>query len=263
MTLQELLTELQRNILHDRSDAVPGSDQDQLWDQPSLIRYINQAQDKFARETECLRDATTPDCCQIQTVVGQQYYPLHRKVIGVMSAQNTGDNTDLARAGHANLSTYHVPDERFFFNPQNLSQLPPGKPLAFTTDEGFMNNDRGSMSVMTLRIYPVVGAGFASIVNMRVVRLPLRHFTADDMDAEPEIPESYHLDLLDWAAYLAIRYTDLDVAGVDQLVRMRDFKARFDETVQKVQQQLKRKVFAPMQWGFGRNGFSYTSDWNV
>ena len=259
MNLGELLYELQNNMLHDRSDAVPGAS-DQLWDQKSLVRYINEAQDRFCRETELLRDFSTPEVVQVQTVVGQEFYPLHRSVIGVMSVRNTADNCDLARSGHSNLDTYIVPDN-YFFNPNDLSRLPPGKPLAFTTDEGMTSSDAGSFEIVNLRIYPLVGATYASMLNLRVVRKPLRRFNLDNLEAIPEIPSSYHLDMLDWAAYLAIRYADLDIAGVDQLVRMRDFKASFDDTCLRVKTQLKRKVFAPATWAFGRNGFSYIGDY--
>lgn len=264
MNLGELLTELQQNMLHDRSSQVSGSGSDQLWDPETLVRYINQAQDRFARESECIRDFQTPAVCAITTVVGQNFYPLHPSVIGVMSCRNigAGDNADLARTGHSNLDTYQVPDT-YFFNPQELSALQPGKPLAWATDEGVSANEEGSMEVMNLRLYPNVGAGYGgSTIQLRVVRRPINKLTLRNLRGVPEIPSSYHLDMLDWAGYLAIRYADLDIAGTDQLIRMRDFKSSFNDTIERVKTQLKRKVFAPAIWGFGRNGFSYTNDWN-
>jgi hypothetical protein len=260
MKLQRLLYELQRNILHDRSDAVAGSS-DQLWDQESLVNYINEAQDEFCRRTEVIRDYTTPEVCQVQLVAGQNMYPLHPSVIGVMSVTNSTDNCDLARAGHSALQTYQTPDT-YFFNPQDLSNLPPGKPLAYTTDEGMTANDEGSMEVVNLRIYPMVGAGYGTIVNLRVVRRAIQRLSLENLNAVPEIPSSYHMKMLDYAAYLALRYCDLDVAGADQTIRMRDFNATFDRTCAQVVTDLKRKIFAPAVWGFGRNGFSYQGEYN-
>ncbi len=78
------------------------------------------------------------------------FTPLHTSVIGVISAKYTGDNTDLARAGHAALGTYRLPDT-YFFNPTSLSTLPPGKVLAFSTDEQISANDYGTFNRITMR----------------------------------------------------------------------------------------------------------------
>lgn len=255
MDLSELVEELREGILHDVSDQVGGVS-DKLWSDTRLVRYIDQAQQRFARETECLRDAVTPECCQITTTVGENMFPMHPKVFGVLSARFQGDQADLARSGHSNLDTYPTPTTQFF-NPQFLSALAPGKTLAYTTDEGLTTDARGSTTAMTFRTYPMVGQGYAGLINLRVVRMPLRRLTIKDMNATPEIPETYHLDMLDWAAYLAVRTIDLDMAGADQIFRIRDFKAQFNDTVTKVKENLKKKVFAPIIWSFGRNGFTY------
>jgi hypothetical protein len=263
MRVGDLLKELRYNKLRDRSNQVAGTASDQLWDDCTLVQYIDQAQRRFCRETELMRDFTTPEATSIQTVVGQCMYALHPSVIGVMSVRNPGDNTDLARTGHSALKTYFTPD-RYFFDPSYLSELAPGKPLAWATDEGLIADAKGQGGVMALRVYPETGAGFASVLRLRVIREPLRRLSIDDLDAYLEIPETYQIDILDWAAYLALSGPDLDVAGnVDQIVRARSLKADFDDTCQRVVKQLKRKVFAPAQFGFGRNGWSYSSDWNV
>lgn len=259
MTLAELLEELREGVLHDVSDQIGGVS-DKLWSDARLVRYIDQAQQKFARESECLRDATTSECCTVTTVAGQNMFPMHPKVFGVLSARYPGDNADLARTGHSNLDTYPTPTTQFF-NPTFLSQLQPGKTLAFATDEGLMANDKGAMQNMTFRTYPEVGPGYAGEIKLRVVRLPLYKLTTKNLDATPEIPETYHMEMLDWAAYLAVRTIDVDMAGADQIFRIRDFKASFNDTIDKVKQNLRKKVYAPLIWSFGRNGYSPTPDY--
>jgi hypothetical protein len=260
MNVGELLEELREGILHDVSDLIGGSP-DQLWPDRTLVRYINEAQEKFARESECLRDATTPEVCLVETQVGQEFYALHPKIIGILSARfqtvdGTKDRADLARAGHSNLDTYPTP-AGYFFNPTMMSAAPPGKTLAYTTDEGLLSTGAGSLDGMTLRVFPEVGAGYAGVIALRVVRMPLERLTIKDLKAVPDIPETYHLAMLDWAAYLAVRKIDVDTAGADAIIRMRTFKADFEETVERVKQNLRRKTFAPLIWGFGRNGWSY------
>lgn len=258
MTLAELLDELREGILHDVSQQISGAT-DKLWSDTRLISYINQAQEKFARESECLRDFSTAECCTLTTTVGQNMFAMHRKVFGVLSARFTGDQADLARAGHSNLDTYPTPTTQFF-NPTFLSSLQPGRTLAYTTDEGLMPDDKGRLTCMTFRTYPEVGPGFAGTIKLRVVRLPL--VKMKNPNDEPEIPETYHLDMLDWAAYLACRTIDVDMAGADQIFRIRDFKAAFNDTITKVKNNLRKKEFAPLIWSFGRNGFTYEPSYN-
>lgn len=251
MNLDDLLYELRNNILHDRSDQVAGTS-DQLWSDRTLIRYINEAQRRFARRALVIRDFTTPQCCQITLENNVNEYPLDPSVIAVMSARVTGDNTDLARASHSSFDTYWTPDA-YFFNPQALSALPPGKTVAWASDEGVTADSDGTMRAINWRAYPVPTATQAGlVVNLRVVRLPLN--TLSDMEDVPEVPEDYHLDMLDWAAYLALRIVDVDAGTPD---RAKEFKESFEEHVQEALKEFKRKTFTPMQWAFGRNGFSY------
>ena len=253
MIVSDLLSELREGILHDVSDQVAGAS-DSLWSDATLIRYIDQAQKRFARRTLCIRDKTTAKCCQFTTVLNQDEYPLDPSVLAVLSVRMAGDNADLARAGHPQFDTYHVPDT-YFFDPTQLSNLPPGKPLAFATDEYVTADTNGSMGVANLRLYPVVGTGYSGVVGtMRVARLPLNSLTAATLSASPEIPDAYHLDMLDWAAYLALRIVDLDQGAAD---RAKEFAQSFEAHVQEAIKEFKRKTFTPMQWGFGRNGFSW------
>lgn len=268
MVLGDLIEELRENILRDRSDQVPGANSDRLWTDKTLVRYINQAQDRFAKRTECLRDATTPEVCYLTTVVGTDRYALDPRVIGVLSARYWGDPTntvpydgaDLARVGHANLDTYRAVDNRWF-DTSYLTVATPGKTLAFTTDEGMMADGRNSLNAMIFRTFPNVGTGYSGLIKLRVVRLPLWRLRLENLDGQPEVPEQYHLNMLDWAAYLALRGPDLDVAGGDAPQRAKDFAASFEQHVQDAKRELERRMFRPAAWQFGQNGYTYERDW--
>lgn len=257
MHLRELLHELRSNILHDRSDQVSGASSDYLWDDATLVRYINEAQRRFARRSLTLRDGVTPEVCQVKIVANQNLYPLHKSVLGVISIRLTGDQADLARAGHSAFDTYRIPDN-YYFDPGQLSSLPPGKVVAFSTDESLLETDHGSWSGTELRVYPMPDAAHTPVVaNLRVVRLPLRSLHVDSLDAEIEIAEDHQLNMLDWAAYLALRGVDLDVAGSNAVQRAQQFMASFEAHILDAKGDLKRKTYTPLQWGFGRNGFTW------
>ena len=49
MTLQELLDELAKNILRDRSSITSGPD-DNFWSDETLVGYINEAERRLARQ---------------------------------------------------------------------------------------------------------------------------------------------------------------------------------------------------------------------
>lgn len=258
MTLADLLSELRDNLLHDKSDQISGAS-DYLWSDKTLVRYINEAQRRFARRSLCLRDAVTSAATQVTTVAGQAAYPLHASVIAVLSVQMTGDRQDLARAGHDGLNSHQSPDGRLF-DPAQLAGLPPGKPLAWTTDEGVLADANGSLSLVNLQLYPVVAAPYDGVVaKLRVVREPINDLTLKNTAAYPEIPAAHHLDMLDWAAYLALRAVDTDIAGAGAAQRAADLAARFEAHCQDLRKETMRKLFAPLAWGFGRNGWSWES----
>jgi hypothetical protein len=256
MRTDELLAELRHHILRDVSDQVAGAS-DYLWSDNGLIEYINQGQNRFARQTKCLRDATTPLVCQFTTVANKDFYTLDPHVISILSIRMTGDTADLARAGHADLDTYRQPDT-YYFDPGQLSRMPPGKPVAWATDEGVVQDTNGSYRAIQLRLYPVPLAPYSGIVgNMRVARLPLTPLSISAPDVVPEVPEEHHMDILSWAAYLALRGVDLDVAGGGAWDRAKEFRAAFDDAVSDMKRDAQSKLFRPLQFAFGRNGFSY------
>ena len=254
MTLQDLLDELANNLLRDRSDMMSGPE-DQLWPDEVLIKYINEAESLLARKGLVIRDASTPAVVEVPLVAGTTQYTLHPSVVAVVSAKIDGDTRDLARAGHSAFSTAQRPDAPFFDDSQ-LSILSPGKPLAFSTDEQ-LDVVSGKSGVVSLRAYPEPSAEYdGTLIKLRVVRKPITALTLDNMDASPEVPEDYHLGLLDWAVYRALRNIDSDAGAAGTADR---YKKELEAMVEQARTDALRKMFAPLQWGFGRNGFTWES----
>lgn len=258
MQLSGLLKELRSNILRDRSNQYSGPS-DQLWDDETLVSYINEAQKRFARLTGIIKDGSSPACCQLVIVPGTDTYELHPSVISVLSAKFLGAPADLSRAGHSSFSAYHQPDT-YFFDPNQLAALPPGKVVAYSTDEQVSPDENGSMSVVTLRVYPMPAAPYVTApIQLRVCRLPINDLTLENLEAYPEIPDLHHIEILDWAAYLALRVGDHDAQDYQRAL---NFKSLFEENIEAAKKTMRLKSFAPQSWGFGRNGFTWTSDSN-
>jgi len=253
MTLGELLTLLRRAILNDRTDRTAGTS-DYLWTDADLVTYINEAQRRFATQGLVLRDGTTDEVTKVTLVAGQSVYPLHESVIAIVSAKLATDQADLVRVGHSVLAAYSSPSDNWT-DPATYQGLPPGPTLAYSTDEYLQDYDTDSLSQMSLRVHPVPTADQAGdIIRLRVVRKPIDKFLVTSLHMVPEISEDYHIDMLDWAAYLALRIVDDDAGNVK---RAADFKLTFEQNVKKARAETMRKLFAPLGWGFGCGGFSW------
>lgn len=251
MNLGELLNELRVNILNDRSDRISGSS-DYLWTDETLINYINVAQRRFARRSLCLRDSKTVEVCQITLVAGQAEYTLHQSVLAVISAKLEGETQDLRRGGHSVFDTYQTQDT-FFFDVNELSQLAPGKPFAFSTDETLDADDNGAVSSVVLRAYPEPSAEHAGKkIYLRVIRLPID--VMSNMKQQAEVPEDHQYEMLDWAAYLALRIADHDAGDGPRAER---YAKSFEAHAQVARNASMRKLFAPTTWGFGRGGYTW------
>lgn len=255
MNLRRMLYHLRVNILHDQGDQNPedGGLCDQLWTDETLVDYINDAQTRIAREALLFRDGITPEVTQIQMVAFQKEYILHPSVFGVISAKCDGDRADLARAGHSQFQTYHTPDT-YFFDPETFMAVQPGKVLAFGTDESFAPTNNGETSQVMFRCFPAPDAQHIQTIRLRVVRGPLIPLTVENLEAYPEVPQIHHMDILNWAAHLALTNVDRDT---EDQKRSDAFAAKFEARVAEATKISQRKLYTPMQWGFGKNGWSY------
>lgn len=256
MTLQEQLDELRYNVLRDRSDLIQG-DSDSLWSDDTLVRYIGDAERRFARQSLILRDATTPEVTRVVLKSGVQTYPLHRSVLAAISARyldTSGTPYDLQRTGHA-IVVQSSPIENLIFDPADpyTASLPPGPPLAYFTDETLVY---ARQARVTLSVYPVPSpTEDGTVLNLRVIRLPMTRYALECLERESELPEDYQLDVLEWAAYRAQRTFDGD-AGAPTSAEQH--KAAFAEAVTAATREAKRKMYAGTQIAYGANGFTWT-----
>lgn len=254
MKLSDLLSELRENILHDRSDRVAGTS-DYLWTDATLIRYINEAYFRFAREGLVLWDKGNAPVTQVTLATGVTEYPLHESIMHVVSAKLTTDTGDLAVASHAPLNSYRAPNT-VFFDPAQVAAWTDGKPLAYSTDEYLATTGDDARSRVVMRVYPAPTATYnGDTIDLRVIRLPIEELTAANLQARPEIPATHHIEMLDWAAYLALRIVD-DDAGMPS--RAKEFAKSFAAHVAEAERLVRRKLHKPVKWQFGEHGFGWS-----
>lgn len=239
MKTSELLEELRENILRDISDAVSTDSDSYLLSDKSLVRYINDAQNKFASQTLCLRDETTPTITEVTLVVGQETYALDKRVLAVHTARGSTYRR-LKRTTYSFLTGAYGD-----FTRGNTTALcwTPGEPVYFYTDR-----ETGKLGM-----YPAPSVEFVEKnpkLYLRVSRLPLQPLVAEDLASEPEIPEQYHLDMLEWAAYRALMNSDIEV---ENMPRASSRRARFNEAVTQVKRESDRLLMRELQFDVNTN----------
>ena len=252
MNLSDQLDELRNNILRDVSNQISG-DADTLWSDDTLVRYIKDAENRFARQALCIRDSTTTQCCQVRIKTGVATYVLDKSVLAVLSSRFDTDTFDITRSGHSLILQY-VPSEFYSFDPTIGYTAQPGRPRAYYTDETTVYAGNGAVSYS---LYPVPSAlEDGKFMHLRVIRRPLTTYDLDtDLDRESEIPEDYQLDVLDWAAYRALRTNDADGLTTTPA---ESYKAAFLEAVERAKTELKRTLYASVTMGYGQLGTNYT-----
>lgn len=175
MTGQDLLDYLRNDILHDKAKPY-------LWGDHLLLRRLNEAERYFCRETYTLLDDTQT----IQTVLNTKTYDMPKGVLFVYSVTDPVSGRDLVNY-----------TRRFLPNGLNTAT---GDPQIFTMDE----------ASNTIRLFPVPDINSIKLLQLRVARMPLKHF---DESTSPEIQSEYHIDLPEFVAGKC--FSDSDVDGVD------------------------------------------------
>ena len=242
MTRSELLDHLWKHVLDDKTDMLEGAP-DSVWTPELLTRYLTHAERLYCRQAWALADDTTAAVCQVPLVLDTAKYTLHSSIVRVLSVTPNDSQVDLSNASYDNIRPRASPVSNEPWGVSTVYNEASGRPRQWSTDR----------PVGTLRIRPAPSAAeVAAIVrlNLRVIRLPLT--TLDPSEAEsdpsPEIPEQYHLDLVDYAAGRALTQSNVDrKAHADG----KDFLKTFYANVRLAKQETDAAARAPAVFQFG------------
>lgn len=243
-TYGDVLDHLRREVLRD-------TQQPYLWSDEVLCEFIAQAEDEFAERVQHIRDSSSI-AASFELEEGVELYTLNSTVLSVMTARVEGAATSLVRATSSAIDGYAPPPDTIaWLESINYGVERDGTPLAFTTDDSL---DSGN--ALVLRVWPTPAAADAGKqVKMRVIRLPLVPCSLDVLDARPEVPRQFIPALCHGAAARA--YTLQDADGNDP-VRGSTQQALFESYLKRANTTIRRKLFQPLAWGFGRGGFSHS-----
>lgn len=154
-----------------------------LWSDASINRWINEAQSEACRRSRLLVDSTSPMCTLVFNA-GEALLKLNPSILFVKRAIVASDSRQLGKAMVRDLDS-----ERPGWEDET------GSPSAWVPDfqAGQIRLDRIPEEETTVRL--------------TVIRAPKP--LADD-DAEPEIPERYHENMLHWVRFRAYSKQDAD-----------------------------------------------------
>lgn len=175
MNVAELIRHVRESYLRDAEAPF-------LFPAPELLRYLNEAQALFARHTHVLMDDESA-FTELTTVAGESKYALDPSIIFVSELYDS--------IGRRLKATSRANTPRTEYR---------GRPRFYTLDA----------KVSTVRFVPTPDAEY--VFRMVVARKPLGMLKSEyDI---PEVPEEYHLALLDWVAYKALRNNDTEASNV-------------------------------------------------
>lgn len=227
MQLKELLEHASAEVLQDRAALVSGPAK-RVWSDAVLVRYFNEAEQRFARGTYCLIDSTSA-FCTITLVAGTTEYALDSSILQVLNARMSDNTIDMKRVTHESL------DAAIYAG----AVASPSYPWVWSLDEG----------TRLLRIYPTPDAtAAANTLKIRVIRRPTSALSLSALTAEPQIPAEYHLALCDWVYYRALSHQDVDGSARKEAMA---FRAEFTQAVKEARAEMKRLYQPPGSLCFG------------
>jgi hypothetical protein len=240
MKLSELLDHVAVHVLDDRTAMLNGSP-DTLWSHEVLCRYFRRAEEEFCRKAWVLKDSATAACCEVALVAEVKDYALHSSVLRVLSATPADSDIDLVRVDYGTLRPRYsaLPGEAFDVNVQYLDA--PGRPRWYATD----------VATKMIRVRPAPRAEDVTDIGelvLRVARLPINPLTASDLDADPEIPAEYHMDLCDYVAFRALSHPNVDAEGKREA---KEFSKAFYAAVRDAKADVHTAEHAVPSWNFG------------
>lgn len=177
-----------------------------LWPDPELLRFVNYAEVQACRRAHLLIDDTTANdsgtaatagtlgqkpLCSLSLVAGQAVYNLSPKILMVKRCQLIGMSYPLVGP-----LTYAEADEWMAGWRGTSGTVGTSGSGGFPS--GYLNEPGNTITFL-------LAPSASGTANLIVSRLPLMSF---GLDGSPEIPESYHEGLLNWAAHLAYMKPD-------------------------------------------------------
>jgi hypothetical protein len=222
-----------------------------LWSDAFVLGVLNEALDEACERGRLLKDRTTAACSTLTMLTGVSDYPLHPSVIWVERVFDTTRNRTLVETSVEELDgLYYTPRPGApgtqLLHLSGVSQsweILQGEPSLYLQEEG------------SLRLVAKPDALHNSqTLTLTVYRRQLnpRTLATGAYNTAPEIPDRYHLRLMDWMLYRAYSVPDAETLNKVKAAEFfamfeASFGKRIDANVQRKQRNRKPAVVR-FQW---------------
>ena len=208
-TVAQLLAQL-RLDLDDPELPGSGDDSDSLWLDAELLHYIDEAQRRFAVDTECLPDSVTYS----DTITdGDKWITKEANIIRIREGWLSTTQRPIKPVSKIDIDRGYITDD---YGTQLTGQwrTATGTPEFLITDIDAASN----------RLVPE--SNIDDTIEWSVYRLPINAVTSTSVVLE--IEGRFHYDLLVWAKVLAFKKQD---AETQDMTRSRDWQREWESKV--------------------------------
>lgn len=237
MKLSELLEYCASEVLDDRTVLLAG-DADSLYSDVVLTRYLNYAQNRLCLRSWALIDKGHADAGVLVLQTGVSVYKLHPSVLRVLAVVPEDQTAPIYNFDDDTLISPRPDYLAPWPDIDNTSAASAGRPLGFSTETG-------TKLIRIARVPSSTENGLRLI--MRVARLPVTPLTVEDMDAEPEIPAEYHMDIASYAIGRALLHPNVDEDHKAEGKRLLD---EFEVRVKEARQDRQRFAANDRVWAY-------------
>lgn len=229
MKLGEILEHISKDILNDRTEMLRGTS-DSLWSDALLVRLLNHAQKVLARSLVIRDDATSGAsivATQIQLVQGQSQYNLHPSVLRVITAKMSDSEVELQKVNHILSNPQPWSDEGTNMSVSMAYIEAEGRPTVFSSDEATRK--------LRVRVKPNAASALLKL-NLQVARMPIEELDLVNLEASPEVPEEYHLELVNYVAGECLSMPNVDSVHRESAA---DYKRSWASIVRQAQRDMR------------------------
>lgn len=209
-------------------------DEPYLWTDDEAFRYVVDAQDMFCRLTGGLKDATTPDICEIPFLTGDPWADFSPYILRFRAARLGSTDQKVSLINYADLENGVV------------TQLDYGAVNAPALDgeTGEVRYAVMGMEEKKLRLVKVPQED--DVLKVMVMRLPYPRM--DTWDDPLEIGEQHHLALVMWMKHKA--YLKHDSQTYDKALADRN-EVAFKQYCSEANKEAERLMYKPRQVRYG------------
>ncbi|CAN7368406.1 hypothetical protein LJR074_002184 [Acidovorax sp. LjRoot74] len=220
------------DFITDFRDAVADHVVPPFWSDAEIVRYLNEAVQEACERAKLIEDRSTAAVCSVPIQAGESTYPLHPSVFEIKRLTFRGRPLDETSV-------------------EELDEDSPGWENRSGQPRCFIFEQASGIRPAQVRLVPTPTA--AEAVALTVYRGAIKPLSADITTGKPEIPERFHVQLMDWMLHRAYLKQDADTFDAKKAAESRSlfvlaFGEHPDANVQRKRRD-KRPPLVRCHWG--------------